>query len=55
MIQQIGEPVSSEGEFPVAVTINKKGDQVCVLNAGQVNGVQYVFAAWSLSSPLIYG
>lgn len=38
-IKQIGEPVSSEGEFPVSLTINKKGDQVCVLNAGQVNGV----------------
>ncbi|THH28585.1 hypothetical protein EUX98_g5595 [Antrodiella citrinella] len=39
MISQIGEPVSSEGEFPVSLAINKKGDAVCVLNAGQVNGV----------------
>lgn len=41
-ISQLGEPVSSEGEFPVSLTINKKGDTVCVLNAGQVNGVKYV-------------
>ncbi|TCD66899.1 hypothetical protein EIP91_000738 [Steccherinum ochraceum] len=38
-LQQVGQPVSSGGEFPVSAAINKKGTQVCVLNAGLVNGV----------------
>ena len=41
-LTQVGQPVSSEGEFPISLAINKKGTQVCVLNAGQVNGVKYV-------------
>lgn len=39
-ISQIGEPVSSEGEFPMAVAFNGNGTQACVLNGGQVNGVK---------------
>ncbi|EIN13692.1 hypothetical protein PUNSTDRAFT_129366 [Punctularia strigosozonata HHB-11173 SS5] len=38
-IQMIGEPVSTEGEFPMSLAINKNGDKVCVLNGGQVDGV----------------
>jgi len=38
-ISMIGNPVSSEGEFPVSLAINKDGNQVCVLNGGAVNGV----------------
>ncbi|KAH8103010.1 hypothetical protein BXZ70DRAFT_766405 [Cristinia sonorae] len=38
-LKQVGTPVSSEGEFPISVAINKKATQVCVLNAGLVNGV----------------
>ncbi|KAJ3538111.1 hypothetical protein NM688_g6566 [Phlebia brevispora] len=38
-IEQIGQPVSSEGEFPMSLAFNAKGTQACVLNGGQVNGV----------------
>ncbi|OBZ72608.1 hypothetical protein A0H81_07936 [Grifola frondosa] len=38
-INLIGEPVSSEGEFPMSLAINGAGNQVCVLNGGTVNGV----------------
>ncbi|ETW83046.1 hypothetical protein HETIRDRAFT_315222, partial [Heterobasidion irregulare TC 32-1] len=38
-ITQIGTPVSSEGEFPVSLAINKDGNQVCALNGGAVNTV----------------
>ncbi|THH20763.1 hypothetical protein EW146_g671 [Bondarzewia mesenterica] len=38
-ISQLGTPVSSEGEFPVSLAINKAGNQVCVLNGGTVNTV----------------
>ena len=39
-ITQIGTPVSSEGEFPVSLAINKDGNQVCALNGGTVNTVK---------------
>ncbi|PPR05312.1 hypothetical protein CVT26_011571 [Gymnopilus dilepis] len=35
----VGKPVSSGGQFPSSVTINKKGTVACVLNGGVVNGV----------------
>lgn len=35
----IGEPVNSGGEFPVSVAVSPKTGQVCVLNAGAINGV----------------
>jgi hypothetical protein len=38
----IGFPVSSEGEFPMSLAFNKNGTQLCALNGGAVNGVQYV-------------
>ncbi|KAI0741357.1 hypothetical protein C8Q80DRAFT_1110448 [Daedaleopsis nitida] len=38
-IELIGEPVSSEGEFPVSVAFNGDGNRLCVLNGGAVNGV----------------
>ena len=36
----IGKPVSSGGEFPNSLAINKGGDRVCVVNGGKVNGVR---------------
>ncbi|KAH8102998.1 hypothetical protein BXZ70DRAFT_999217 [Cristinia sonorae] len=38
-IKQIGNAAFTEGNFPNSVAINKKGTQVCVLNAGLENGV----------------
>jgi len=38
-LKMIGGPVSSEGEFPLSVAINAKATMVCVLNGGEVNGV----------------
>jgi len=38
-ITMIGEPVSSEGEFPMSLAVSNDGSQVCVLNGGAVNGV----------------
>ncbi len=38
-IQQLGDVVSSEGEFPMSLAFNANGDRLCVLNGGQVNGV----------------
>lgn len=35
----IGKPISSGGEFPVSLAVNKAGTQVCALNGGAVNGV----------------
>ena len=40
----IGKPIPSGGEYPVSVGFNNKGTQLCVLNGGKVNGVQYVFS-----------
>ncbi|KAJ7164914.1 hypothetical protein C8R46DRAFT_1097598 [Mycena filopes] len=38
-IRMIGQPISTMGNFPVSATINTKNGNVCVLNAGQTNGV----------------
>jgi hypothetical protein len=38
-IRRIGKPVSSQGEFPMSLAINKNGSMLCVLNGGKVNGV----------------
>jgi hypothetical protein len=38
-LTKLGQPVSSEGEFPMSLAINSNGTQVCVLNGGQVAGV----------------
>ncbi|KAL1949460.1 hypothetical protein VTO73DRAFT_8341 [Trametes versicolor] len=38
-IQPLGDVVSSEGEFPMSLAFNANGDRLCVLNGGQVNGV----------------
>ncbi|CDO73442.1 hypothetical protein BN946_scf185013.g77 [Trametes cinnabarina] len=38
-IQPLGDPVSSEGEFPMSLTFNTDGSRLCVLNGGTVNGV----------------
>ncbi|KAJ7509472.1 hypothetical protein B0H11DRAFT_1790880, partial [Mycena galericulata] len=35
----IGKPVSSGGEFPTSLAINKAGTRVCVVNGGNINGV----------------
>ncbi|KAI0334077.1 hypothetical protein GY45DRAFT_145356 [Cubamyces sp. BRFM 1775] len=38
-IQPLGDPVSSEGEFPMSLAFNSDGSRLCVLNGGTVNGV----------------
>ncbi|TBU48874.1 hypothetical protein BD309DRAFT_205075 [Dichomitus squalens] len=35
----LGDPVSTEGEFPISVAFNADGTRFCVLNGGRVNGV----------------
>jgi hypothetical protein len=40
LIQMVGQPMSSGGEFPMSVAFNKVGDKLCVLNGGMVNGVK---------------
>ena len=39
-LTMVGNPVSSEGEFPMSVAINENATMVCVLNGGAVNGVK---------------
>lgn len=39
-IKLIGEPISSEGEFPMSLAFNSAGTMLCALNGGHVNGVQ---------------
>ena len=39
VISQIGNPVSSEGEFPMSLAFNADGSRLCALNGGFVNGV----------------
>ncbi|EJD36585.1 hypothetical protein AURDEDRAFT_174363 [Auricularia subglabra TFB-10046 SS5] len=39
LIRMIGQPVSTMGNFPVSSTIDPGSRNVCVLNAGQTNGV----------------
>ncbi|KAJ7709234.1 hypothetical protein B0H16DRAFT_1631573 [Mycena metata] len=43
----IGKPVSSGGDFPNSLVINKAGNRVCVVNAGAVNGVSCYKFNWS--------
>ncbi|KAI0773239.1 hypothetical protein BD413DRAFT_472863 [Trametes elegans] len=38
-ISPLGDPISSEGEFPVSLAFNNDGSRLCVLNGGKVNGV----------------
>ncbi|KAJ7066459.1 hypothetical protein C8F01DRAFT_1248474 [Mycena amicta] len=38
-IRMIGQPISTMGNFPVSATISNQNGNVCVLNAGQTNGV----------------
>ncbi|KAK2460278.1 hypothetical protein APHAL10511_007667 [Amanita phalloides] len=38
-LQRLGSPVWSKGEFPASIAFNRKGDVLCVLNTGFVNGV----------------
>ncbi|KAJ8495345.1 hypothetical protein ONZ51_g1762 [Trametes cubensis] len=38
-ITPLGDPVSSEGEFPMSLAFNKAGTRLCVLNGGAVAGV----------------
>jgi len=38
-IHNIGKPVNSGGEFPMSLAFNAKGNQICALNGGKVNGV----------------
>ncbi|KAJ7983090.1 hypothetical protein DFH06DRAFT_715224 [Mycena polygramma] len=50
---QVGKPVSSGGEFPTSLAINKAGTRVCVVNGGKVNGVScYNYDAWVGLTPL---
>ena len=39
-LTMVGTPVSTGGEFPVAMAVNPIGNTVCVANGGAVNGVQ---------------
>ncbi len=41
-IKRIGNPISSEGEFPMSLAFNSDGNRLCVLNGGTVNGVMCV-------------
>jgi hypothetical protein len=47
----IGKPVSSGGEFPTSLAINKAGTRVCVVNGGKVNGVRCVIIS-TLEEPV---
>ncbi|KAJ7263945.1 hypothetical protein C8J57DRAFT_1333208 [Mycena rebaudengoi] len=38
-IRMIGQPISTQGNFPVSATIDGKSGNVCILNGGKVNGV----------------
>ncbi|KAJ7240007.1 hypothetical protein C8J57DRAFT_1371961 [Mycena rebaudengoi] len=38
-LSMIGSPVSSGGDFPQSLAINKEGSRVCVVNGGKTNGV----------------
>ncbi|KAJ7773865.1 hypothetical protein B0H16DRAFT_113823 [Mycena metata] len=49
----IGKPISSGGEFPTSLAINKAGNRLCVVNGGRVSGVScYTFAAGAGLTPL---
>lgn len=42
VLWMVGNPIGSEGEFPVAVAASEARNMVCVLNGGAVNGVSCV-------------
>ena len=48
-INKIGNPVSSEGEFPISLAFNADGSQLCTLNGGTVNNVMCVIFAESVA------
>ncbi|KAJ7082137.1 hypothetical protein C8R44DRAFT_905026 [Mycena epipterygia] len=53
-LNMIGKPVSSGGEFPASLAINKAGNRVCVVNGGKINGVScYTFDAVEGLTPMI--
>jgi len=38
-LTMLGNPFSSQGQFPVSVAINHNGTNLCVLNGGEISGV----------------
>ncbi|KAK7050981.1 hypothetical protein VNI00_005093 [Paramarasmius palmivorus] len=40
VLQPVGLPIGSGGEFPVSVAFNSKGDTLCALNGGEINNVR---------------
>jgi hypothetical protein len=38
-IKTVGKPISTSGEFPMSVAVNKAGTMACVLNGGAKSGV----------------
>ncbi|KAF8142452.1 hypothetical protein K438DRAFT_1784774 [Mycena galopus ATCC 62051] len=53
ILNLIGNPIASGGEFPISLVINQAGTRVCVLNGGQVNGVScYIFDAKNGLTPI---
>ncbi|KAF5343202.1 hypothetical protein D9756_003435 [Leucocoprinus leucothites] len=38
-LRMIGKPVSSDGQFPISVALNKDGNMACAVNGGAINGV----------------
>uniref|UniRef100_A0A0W0EZP3 3-carboxymuconate cyclase n=1 Tax=Moniliophthora roreri TaxID=221103 RepID=A0A0W0EZP3_MONRR len=40
ILEPVGQPVGSGGEFPVSVAFNSKGDKLCALNGGEINSVR---------------
>ncbi|CAG7851977.1 SubName: Full=Uncharacterized protein {ECO:0000313/EMBL:CCA66684.1} [Serendipita indica DSM 11827] len=38
-LTMVGNPVSSGGDFPVSIAVSEAKNMVCVLNGGEVNGV----------------
>ncbi|KAF9267750.1 hypothetical protein L218DRAFT_919401 [Marasmius fiardii PR-910] len=39
VLTKVGSIVGSGGEFPISLAFNSKGDKLCALNGGEVNGV----------------
>lgn len=39
-LKMIGQPVQSQGDFPVSVALNKAADKACVLNSGRRDGIR---------------
>ncbi|EEB90520.1 hypothetical protein MPER_11260, partial [Moniliophthora perniciosa FA553] len=40
ILEPVGQPVGSGGEFPISVAFNSKGDKLCALNGGEINTVR---------------